>query len=130
MSRRARALDLLADIQDSLTTAGLTNVLVTMDPGSTAAGYGSGLVVVVPPRLEFTSWYETEETWTVHVAAGPWDDILAAWDTLDAIIDALRAGHINLASGDPTPLIVNPGEPPLPGYEFELEPAPIHDTEI
>lgn len=130
MSRRARAEALLGEIRDALTDADLADVLVTMDPSSTYGGYSTGLVIVMPPRLAFTSWGETEETTTLHVAAGPFDDILTAWDRLDLIIDALRAAHINLASGEPQPLIVSPGEPPLPGYEFELTPAPVTDTEI
>jgi len=125
MSRLARAEALRTEIDAAC--ASLDHVLVTLDPREAKAGYTYGVVVIVPPELTFTSWYETEETWTLHIAAGPWDDLGAAWDTIDAIITALRAAHINLASGEPTPIQVLDREPPWPGYVLTLEPDPIHD---
>lgn len=127
MSTRERAIQLRDDIEAACDAAGLDHVLVTIDPLEAGAGYTYGAVVVLPPKLEFTSWNETTETWTVHVAAGPWDDINAAWDTLEGIIGAMRAAAINLANGTPSPMLVADGEPPMPGYELELVPDPIHD---
>src|SRR5690606_24180635 len=76
MSRRDRAIALRDEIRDACTAAGLSRVLVTIDPLEAANGYTYGVVVIVPPKIDFTSWNETVETWTVHVAAGPWDDLV------------------------------------------------------
>lgn len=127
MNRRERGNALRDRIQEACEDAGLRHVIVTTDPLEAPAGYSHGLVVIVPPKLDFTSWTETVETWTLHVAAGPWDNIIAAWDVIEDIIHAMRAASINLASGEPTPMQVSPGEPAMPGYELELEPDPIHD---
>lgn len=128
MTRQDRARALRDQIKAACDAAGLDLVMVTVDPLEVAAGYTHGVVVVLPPRLEFTSWNETEETWTIHVAAGPWDNVLIAWDTIDLIIDAMRGGEVNLADGEPTPMLVADGEPPMPGYEITLVPDPIYDV--
>lgn len=128
MSRRDRAIALRDQIKAACNGAGLDLVIVTLDPLEAAAGYTHGVVVVVPPRLEFTSWTETVETWTLHVAAGPFDNVLAAWDTIDLIVEAMRAGEINLADGEPAPMLVADGEPAMPGYELTLVPDPIYDV--
>lgn len=127
MSRLDRGQELVTAATAACLAAGLTKVIVTLDPRQAPSGYNHGFIFVVPPRLEFTTWTETTETWTLHVAAGPWDDAHAAWRTLDAIIEALRAANINLASGEPAQMQVASGEPPMPGYVLELTPDPVTD---
>lgn len=127
MTRRQRADALCTQIRTACDLASLPHVIVTTDPLEASAGYTHGIVVIVPPKLDFTSWNETVETWTLHVGAGPWDNVIGAWDVIEDIIQAMRDASINLASGEPTPLLIAPGEPAMPGYVLELEPDPIHD---
>lgn len=129
MSRRTRATELVAQIRAALDAAGLTGVIATADPGDIGSAYSNGLVLVNAPRLTFTTWDETEEVWTLHVAAGPWDNQLAAWDVLDAILLALSAGQINMNTADPTTIQFIAGEPGLPGFVIELNPDQVSEEE-
>lgn len=64
----------------------------TLSPTEAAnrLGAGGAVVVIVPPRLEFPTMGHTTAEWELIVASGPSTDYLRAWDTLSAVVGALR----------------------------------------
>lgn len=125
-ARITRGQQLRDQIDGMLVAAGLPDVVVTLDVGRAHNGYRNGFVLVVPPRLNFTTWTEVEETWTLQIAAGPYDDPLAAWAVLDGILEALREGRLNMADAEPNPIQVVSNEPAWPGYVVTLNPDTVY----
>lgn len=122
-----RARDIQQQVRDALDAQGLSKVLVEVDPAEVPAGYFHGVVQVVAPRIEFVTWTERTETWALHIAAGPADNVMAAWETLNPILEALIAAHINVASAEPASVQLVEGEAPLPGFVVEMTPDETDD---
>lgn len=91
MSRRIeRAKEILAEIRDILDLAGLEDVATTIKAQEIpAAALRAGVVAIGPPDITWENRNHSETAWTLVVVAGPVQDTLAAWATLDAIVDAL-----------------------------------------
>ncbi|GAA3342977.1 hypothetical protein GCM10017714_33630 [Curtobacterium pusillum] len=70
----------------------LADVLVTFDGTQVPQGAPGGAVIVLPPRLTFPTYTQTETTWEVCVTAGPFDNHMVAWDRIDQIIAAIAPG--------------------------------------
>jgi hypothetical protein len=86
-----RAEDLTAEIIGVLVAEGIDNATATADLLKVPAALHNGPVVVVqPPKLKFLGYAATEATWELFVIAGPPADRLAAWRTIDAVVQALR----------------------------------------
>lgn len=102
MSRVDRALEIKATIGEILSAAGVENVLVTLDSREVEAALFHGPVVVVqPPKIEFSTFTITDLTWDVYVVSGPTDDAVEAWRRTDAVIDAMELGYMPLDRGEP-----------------------------
>lgn len=127
MSRTVRANALRERIRAALDDAFLPDVIVTVDPLEAANGREHGAVVILAPALEFTTWNQTEETWTLHVVIGPKPVMFDEWDALDDIITALQSASINLATGEPQDFAVITGEAAWPGYALTLTPDTVFD---
>lgn len=120
--RLAQAETLRAALADALTAAGMLKALATLDAGDVPSGSRHGVVVVSAPSLNFeNSWTDAVATFEVHVIAGPAADYLAAWETIDLIIDALHKAQINIATGVPGAYQPHQGAP-LPAYTLTLNP--------
>lgn len=119
--RIEQALALVADLQAALTTAGLTDAVATMNAAEVPSGSRHGCVVVAAPELTFETWNDPTPLWEVHVVAGPATDYLAAWNTIDTIIQALVTAHINLKTGSPGQYQPFQGVA-LPAYTLTLNP--------
>lgn len=124
--RIANAQALKASIRTMLDTAELTAVMVSLDPLDIPSGSRRGIVVISPPDLTFTTFTQTEVTHELAAIAGPADNILAAWERLDEIIEALRAGGLDMttARGD---MFAAKNGPNLPGYTIALNPDTLID---
>ena len=120
--RLTQALGIVAEVREALTNAGLTQAHVTIDAAEVPSGARHGVVVVSPPSLDFETFTETVPTWELHVIAGPADNYLAAWSTIDTMIEALVTGHINLNRGEPGQYQGIRGEQ-LPAYTLKLNPV-------
>lgn len=102
MSRVDRALEIKADIESILADAAIENVLVTLDTRAVEKGLFHGPVVVVqPPKIEFSTFTITDLTWDVYVVSGPTDDAVEAWRRTDDVIDAMELGRLPLDRGEP-----------------------------
>lgn len=115
---------LVLKLAAALEVAGLDKALATLDAAHVASGSRYGVLVVSPGTLTFEDWGEPSMAWEVHVIAGPANDYLAAWDKIDAMIQALVVAQINLRSGEPGQFQPLVGEP-LPAYTLTLNPLDI-----
>lgn len=115
-----------AQLRVMLADAGLDKVIVTLDAREITAGARHGIVVISPPDLTFETFTITEATYELSVIAGPADNLLHAWETLDSIIEALRVGQLDMttARGD---MFAPPGSAALPGYTINLNPDTLTD---
>lgn len=109
------------DLRGMLDDATLDKVTVSLDPLDIPSGARHGIVVISPPDLTFTTFTQTEAAYELSVIAGPADNMLAAWRTLDAIIEALRVGGLDLATARGDMFKPQHGSP-LPGYTLTLNP--------
>ena len=114
--------DLVKQLQAAVTAAGLTKVTVGYDAAKVPSAARYGAVVAGPPRLTAETFGELVATFEVHVIAGPADNYLVAWDTIDTIIEALFAGQINIKAAEPGQYAALNG-PPLPAYTLTLNPS-------
>lgn len=98
----ARSLTHVATIAGALTASGVDDVLVTSDqlevPNALEAGVTA--VCVLPPRRDFPTYTIEDTVWTVLVAAGPIQDTPTAWESIDAVTEALRI-PLELTSAEP-----------------------------
>ena len=114
------------DLLGMLAVAGLDKVTVTLDPLDILSGSRYGVIVISPPELTFTTFTQTDAEYELSVIAGPADNMLAAWRTLDEILEALRAGQLDMvtARGD---MFAPKNSSPLPGYTITLNPDTLID---
>lgn len=110
-----------AEIRAILDAAGLTMVTVTLDAREIPSGARHGVIVISPPDLTFETFTQTDTSFELTVIAGPADNLLHAWQTLDGIIEALRVGQLDMksAQGD---MFAPTSSAPLPGYTITLNP--------
>lgn len=88
---RAKALELAQQAAELLTEAGLS-VQTGTDPATVAQTVLSDQVAVIvnAPTINFATWHHITSTWDVWIVSGPEHDVDAAWDRIDAAIEALR----------------------------------------
>lgn len=113
-------------LRTMLAEAGLDQVTVTLDAREIASAARHGVIVISPPDLTFVTFTSTEATYELSVIAGPADNLLHAWETLDSIIEALRAGQLDMttARGE---MFAPASSAPLPGYTINLNPDTLID---
>jgi hypothetical protein len=113
-----RAGDLEAEIIGILVAAGIDDATATSDLLKVPAALANGPVVAVqPPKLKFIATmagYGIEATWELFIIAGPYADRLAAWTTMDPIIQAL-ATPLSIDDAEPA-TFSHPGMPEYPAY--------------
>jgi hypothetical protein len=114
------------ELRTMLTEAGLDKVTVTLDAREIASAARHGVVVISPPDLAFETFTSVDASFELSLIAGPADNLLHAWETLDSIIEALRVGNLNMttARGD---MFAPPSSAPLPGYTITLNPDTLID---
>ncbi|WP_104136573.1 hypothetical protein [Cryobacterium sp. Y62] len=122
--RIEQGLALVTLLQAALTDAGLTKAIATMNAAEVPSGSRYGVVVVAAPELDFATWNDPTPLWEVHVVAGPATDYLAAWDTIDTIIQAFVVAQINLKTGTPGQYQPFQGVA-LPAYTLSLNPLDL-----
>lgn len=110
---------LVAEVRAALDAAELTAATVTLNAGEIPSGARHGIIVVSPPKLDFTSWGDPAAEFELHAIAGPPDNYLAAWAVLDQLIQALVDGGVNLRSGEPGGYAA-PGGATLPAYTLTV----------
>lgn len=120
------ARELIAELRTMLDAADLAQVMVSIDPLDIPSGARHGIVVISPPDLTFTTYTQTEAAYELAAIAGPADNLLAAWERLDGILEALRVGGLNMdtARGD---MFAPKNGQPLPGYTITLHPDTLID---
>lgn len=111
-----RAAELVAEVQALLTGEAIENVLVTTDALAIPPALAVGAVVAIqPPKLKYVAPYPSvEATWELFVIAGPYADRLAAWATIDPIIEALQL-PLDIDTADPANF-QHPSMPEYPAY--------------
>lgn len=107
---KARVEEILGDLVD----------LVTLD-GVGIKAQTRAAVVILAPRVTFPTFGERDTTFRLAAVAGPADRPIVAWRQLDAILDALEAGGLNLAEAEPGSFDLA-GAGRLPAYEITLNP--------
>jgi hypothetical protein len=96
--------DTIADtIRAAVEAAGstLAGVTVTLDALDIPSGSRAGVVAILPPVLNFSTYDQTEADWSVIVVAGPATNMPAAWRRLDDIIAAIRTTAIPFETAVP-----------------------------
>jgi hypothetical protein len=98
-----RASQIVATLEAAIAEAGdtLAGVTVTLDSLSIPSGSRAGVVAVLPPVLDLTTYAQTEATWNVLVCAGPPSNMLAAWGRIDDILAAVLTTDIAFESATP-----------------------------
>lgn len=124
--RIAAAHALKERVQLALDTAGLTGAIASIDPLDITSGSRNGIVVISPPDLTFTTWTITDATFTLSAIAGPADNLLAAWQRLDEIVEALRVANLDMVDARGDMFAPKEGSP-LPGYTITLNPETLID---
>ena len=117
---------LAGEISALLVAADLPKVIVSLDIRNIPSGARDGIVVIMPPDLDFPTFAETEASHELAVVAGTVGNLLAAWEILDAIIEALRPlnlyGSLDTATAD---MFAPKDSPQLPGYTVKLHPVSV-----
>ena len=124
--RITRANEIATLTRAMLAAEGLDKVTVTLDPLAILSGSRHGVIVISPPDLTFPTFEQTGAAWELSAIAGPADNMLAAWETLDAILEALRTGGLDMATARGDMFAPQHGSP-LPGYTITLNPDLIID---
>ncbi|PZE84159.1 hypothetical protein [Curtobacterium sp. MCBD17_032] len=115
MSPRTERAQQIADLIDNaVRTDGLDGVLVTINGLEVPQGAPDGAVIILPPRLTFPTYHQTEATWELLVTAGPVDNHIVAWDRIDSIVAAIAPG-LDVTVAEPASFAPNAG-PPLSAY--------------
>jgi len=115
--------ELVATVAAALESAGLDKATATADAGHVPSAARHGVVLVTPPTLSFPTFHQVDTTWTLHVVAGPATDYLAAWATLDAILQALIDAQLNMDEAEPGQFAQANNAPALPAYTITLNPS-------
>ena len=126
--RIAHAEALRDRIQVMLAVAGLQAVHVTLNPLEIVSASRNGVVVISPPDLAFPTYTITDVTNEVTVIAGPPDNLLEAWRRLDAILEALRLGGLEMTGARADSFAVKDSQP-IPGYSLTLTDTVIDESE-
>lgn len=123
MSKRTELIaSLKATLNDLLNDAGLSAVTVTDNPFDVpSAARGAGCIIIQPPDLHFNDWQDPTIHWALLAVAGTTTNPKAAFEQIDTIIEALEAGHLNLASATPDGYQPPQGDA-LPAYLIKLNP--------
>lgn len=101
MSRFERAQEIVEEIRDILTLAGMDDVEVVDTPqGITAPALRGGVIAIGPPAIDWETRTVSVNTWTLLIVAGPAHDSREAWRRLDRIVDLL-AEHRSLEKATP-----------------------------
>lgn len=79
-------------------------------------------VVIFAPTVTFPTFGERDTQWKIYAVSGPADRPLAAWETLDLMLDRLESAGINLAKAEPAAMNLA-GNGTLPAYEITLNPS-------
>lgn len=119
--RLEQAAKLVADVGDAFAAAGFDKATATTDALKVPSGARHGIAVVAAPSLTFPDWDEPAVEWTIHLVAGPANDFLAAWEKLDALLEALFVAQLNLKSAEPAGYETREG-PVIPAYTVTLNP--------
>lgn len=93
MSGYREALRLLAEAAAAVTSAGLDDVIVTLNDleATPALQAGVNVVLITPTRTEHEGITAVETTtWTAHVIASAFSDPQDWWPALDTLADALH----------------------------------------
>lgn len=119
--RVTRGRELLAELPGMLAAANLdghAEVTITDDVRKLdKAKLLPGIIVLQPvPSLTFPAPGIVAISWQLLIVAGPADDVLAAWDRLDALLEALRVGGLHIESAEPGDYPRPDNPVPLPGY--------------
>ncbi len=119
--RIERAHKLAADLRTFLDSVGETRVHVTLNTLEVESAARNGVVLIAPPDLAFGGpWGDVQAEYELYVIAGPSDNLLAAWDRIDTIIQALVEGNFNLRHGKPGGYQGAPTSPELSAYILTL----------
>lgn len=119
--RIERAIQLEAELLAILQGEGLEEVTVTRNALDVPSGARHGVIVVSPPAITFGTWGEGDAEWELHAIAGPADNYLHAWATLDSILHALEVGALNMKRAEVGGYQPLKGEV-LPAYTITLNP--------
>lgn len=117
MRTHAAATQLAGKLNLHLAAAELSpTAAVHLDPARAAQSLADGrpVVLIGPPRVEYTTYSEAVATWTLFLIAGPAGDYPAAWPTLDALTAVLRE-PFDLDTLDPAEFQPSTG-PAYPAY--------------
>lgn len=111
-------------------TDDLGGVHVTLNPLDVPKAADRGVVCVSPPELDLETFTQTAATWEITVVSGHMQDIDAAWQRADRIINAIRTTTLAVDKAIPgsyTP----PGNSGrvLTAYVLTLEETYIHTEE-
>lgn len=100
----------------------LDNVSVTIDGLDVPAALANGPVILInPPTLTHETFTYTVAEWDVLIIAGPPHDAVTAWETIDAIMEAL-AGPLAVDTARPA-AFAHPGIPDHPAYQLKFTEA-------
>ena len=91
----------------------------TLDYGLIPSGSRYGVAVIPPPELKFPTRDEKTPTWDVHLIAGPARDPIAAWGTLDVLMEALLSSSLPIVAAKPANYSIK-GSEPLPAYTLTI----------
>lgn len=118
--------ELKSELRAMLAAAALSDVTVTLDALDIPSGSRHGVVVISPPDLTFPTFTQTEVAYELAAIAGPADNLRAAWERLDAILEAFRIGELDMATARGDMFQPKNGSP-LPGYTITLNPDTFID---
>lgn len=95
------------------------HVTVTLDPHKIPSGSRHGVVCILPPVLNLSTFDQTEADWDVLVCAGPPDNMPAAWAKISAIVDVCRTTDVAFSSAVPDSYRSKDGQT-IPAYMLSL----------
>ena len=116
--RLERARELRDELAGYLERDNAAEVTVTLDIRDVPSASRNGVILITPPALSFQTFTQTEYEWELHVFAGPPGDLEAAWETLDNILEVLRAAGLEMADAKPSTFDPLNNAPAIPGYTF------------
>jgi hypothetical protein len=124
-ARVQRAAAILADLPTILADGGLPDVdqvTITVDPSKVdkAASLRGGVLVLLPgPALEWPRPGVTVVTWSLVLVGSP-TDLVETWGRLDAVLEALRLGGLDMVEATPDGYPRPDSQVVLPGYTITL----------
>ena len=115
MNTIERAAEIVEEVTQALTAAGVDFALVTADLLKVPAALANGPTVAVqPPKLRYITYTATDATWELYVIAGPTADRLKAWANIEPILSALQE-PLSLDTAEPANFS-HPNMPDYPAY--------------